>query len=108
MPLWILCTGNERERRSKVTGERIQKKENNAHYLYILKPSYRKLHIHIQTDQFAKMWKLSIGSSLNYVSNKLPPRGAAKRIRLYMWHWRTSRGQTPTKPNVSVAERSGI
>ena len=55
MPLWISCTGNERERRSNVTCRRFEKKENNAHYLYMLKPDYRQLHVSIQTDQFAKV-----------------------------------------------------
>ena len=60
MPLWISCIGNEREKRSNVTGERFQKKENNAHYLYIFKPAHRQLHVSIQTDQFPKVWKLAI------------------------------------------------
>ena len=108
MPPWISCTGNEREKRSNVTGDMFQKKENNAHYLYILKPAYRQLHVRIQTDQFAKVWKLAIWSLLKYVSTKLPPRGAAKSIFFYIWHWRTSRGRTRTKPNVNVAMHSGI
>ena len=62
MPHWISCSGNERDKRSKVIGERFQRKENNARYLYILKPVYRKLLISIQTDQLAKALKSAIGS----------------------------------------------
>ena len=40
----------------------FQKKENNARYLYILKPVYRQLLISIQTDQFAEVLRLATGS----------------------------------------------